>query len=316
MRFHFASLRRAQGASRSLQQALEGIGMEALYTRCQTAVALATGYGSWAELKAVTSAAANPPSPLDHELTIPAVLGERSLQQARAVTAVFGLAAAQAMEVARAAAITGGRGRPRPATDADPCEDADDPAEAMLAPRTMEALFGDLLEDLAAARPEERHGAARAIADRLRQLVEDTGRDGMHGGASRLPAPRQPTPPAPAARPELTVHGSRVRAWIMQWEEADRFMGPRPDGYSVHRSPEAYSRFLKAYWDGMPDEVQDEYERPVSGARLAEVQFDAGSPVAVALGKQESLRVYRHEDVHELVEGAWPTGGGGWYRQR
>lgn len=60
--------------------------------------------------------------------------------------------------------------------------------------------------------------------------------------------------------------------WVMEWEESERSFGVRPDGWSLHASPEdcsAYVKaYVKAYWARMPDrgpggEAPDEYERPV-----------------------------------------------------
>jgi hypothetical protein len=47
-----------------------------------------------------------------------------------------------------------------------------------------------------------------------------------------------------------------------KWEESERGWGTRPDGYSLHLSFADLKIFINEYWDGMPDEVPDEYSRP------------------------------------------------------
>ena len=46
------------------------------------------------------------------------------------------------------------------------------------------------------------------------------------------------------------------------WEESERGWGVRPDGYSLHLTQSDRNVFVRAYWDSMPGEVPDEYERP------------------------------------------------------
>ena len=47
-----------------------------------------------------------------------------------------------------------------------------------------------------------------------------------------------------------------------KWEESEAGWGTRPDGYSLHLSDEDRRAFIQAYWDRMPDTVQEEYSRP------------------------------------------------------
>lgn len=47
-----------------------------------------------------------------------------------------------------------------------------------------------------------------------------------------------------------------------KWEESERDWGRRPDGFSLHISFEALQRYIKDYWDGMPDTAPDEYSCP------------------------------------------------------
>lgn len=56
------------------------------------------------------------------------------------------------------------------------------------------------------------------------------------------------------------------------WEESERGWGTRPDGYSLHRSEEDLRRFIRRYWDSMPDDnspIPYEYSRPVGDPYLA-----------------------------------------------
>lgn len=45
------------------------------------------------------------------------------------------------------------------------------------------------------------------------------------------------------------------------WTESERGWGTRPDGYTLHFAESCRLAFIKEYWDGMPDEVPDEYSR-------------------------------------------------------
>jgi len=47
-----------------------------------------------------------------------------------------------------------------------------------------------------------------------------------------------------------------------KWEESERGWGTRPDGFSLHLSLEGLKRYIRSYWDSMPDEAPDEYSRP------------------------------------------------------
>lgn len=49
---------------------------------------------------------------------------------------------------------------------------------------------------------------------------------------------------------------------VQKWVESERGWGTRPDGFSLHLTDTDCEAFIKDYWDGMPDEVQDEYSRP------------------------------------------------------
>ena len=48
------------------------------------------------------------------------------------------------------------------------------------------------------------------------------------------------------------------------WEESEQGWGVRPDGYSLHRNSEDAKAFVNEYWDRMPNNVPEEYSRPVA----------------------------------------------------
>lgn len=51
--------------------------------------------------------------------------------------------------------------------------------------------------------------------------------------------------------------------YAQEWLESERGWGTRPDGYSLHPSPDVALKFIQAYWDQMPNTVPDEYSRPI-----------------------------------------------------
>ena len=50
--------------------------------------------------------------------------------------------------------------------------------------------------------------------------------------------------------------------YVQEWEESERGWGQRPDGYSIHQYEADIAKYVKEYWDNMPDETPDEYSRP------------------------------------------------------
>ncbi len=61
------------------------------------------------------------------------------------------------------------------------------------------------------------------------------------------------------------------RVICQKWEESERGWGTRPDGYSLHLDRSSCELFIAKYWEGMPDEVLDEYSRPDGTPYLCEV---------------------------------------------
>ena len=58
------------------------------------------------------------------------------------------------------------------------------------------------------------------------------------------------------------------------WVESEAGWGVRPDGYSYHRTASDRDRFIKDYWDTLPDEVPDEYSRPHGQPQRVRVSED------------------------------------------
>ena len=58
------------------------------------------------------------------------------------------------------------------------------------------------------------------------------------------------------------------------WLESERGWGTRPDGYSLHETIEDCKQYIKEYWDGMPDEIPDEYSRPCGDLYKVKVPMD------------------------------------------
>ena len=60
---------------------------------------------------------------------------------------------------------------------------------------------------------------------------------------------------------------AQLIAWCQQWEESERGWGSRPDGYSLHLTPEDAKAYIVAYWEqekkrNTSGETPDEYDRP------------------------------------------------------
>lgn len=60
--------------------------------------------------------------------------------------------------------------------------------------------------------------------------------------------------------------------YAIEWVEHERGWGSRPDGFSLHRTPEEATEFIKDFWSRQPKEVPDEYSRPCNDkAKLIQV---------------------------------------------
>ncbi len=77
----------------------------------------------------------------------------------------------------------------------------------------------------------------------------------------------------------------------VSWEESEKGWGTRPDGCSLHLTPEDFQRFLKQYWNDMPKSVPDEYSRP------------AGNPVTAYANQELYKRIQQSEHGLRLWKG-------------
>lgn len=75
-----------------------------------------------------------------------------------------------------------------------------------------------------------------------------------------------------SSSPKSATHNPIVALYAIVWEESERGWGIRPDGVSFHRSAQEANDYVKKFQDTQPkDYVPDEYSRPSSGPKLAEV---------------------------------------------
>lgn len=82
------------------------------------------------------------------------------------------------------------------------------------------------------------------------------------------------------------------------WEESERGWGTRPDGCSLHLGLDNYRKYLEEHWQGMPNFVPDEYDRP------------AGEPITITVTKDIYARVEKNDgnlrlcqsELHDLRE--------------
>ncbi len=76
---------------------------------------------------------------------------------------------------------------------------------------------------------------------------------------------------------------------VVVWEESERGWGERPDGYSLHLTPESVLQFVEDYWATMPDEVPDEYSRPTGEVYATLVESEIYTQVAAS---KNGIRFY------------------------
>lgn len=89
-------------------------------------------------------------------------------------------------------------------------------------------------------------------------------------------------------------------AYLMHWTEFERGWGQRPDGYSLHASPEAWTEYLTKYRASQSREVPDEYSAP--GDKLVAVEITP--ELAERLAQEPSIRFWNSQlVVSESVTG-------------
>ncbi|MDP6293364.1 MAG: HD domain-containing protein [Candidatus Woesearchaeota archaeon] len=83
------------------------------------------------------------------------------------------------------------------------------------------------------------------------------------------------------------------QAISVSWIESERGWGFRPDGCSLHFSEEDYGAYVKEYWADMPDEVPDEYSKPIGDP----VPVTVGGSLLVKLKESEKgIRLFQVEE--------------------
>jgi len=78
---------------------------------------------------------------------------------------------------------------------------------------------------------------------------------------------------------------------VQKWEESEKGWGIRPDGYSLHLNEEDRETYIKNYWDGMPNEVQEEYSHPSGTPYLADVDEETYEKIKAS---PKGIRVYKN----------------------
>lgn len=75
--------------------------------------------------------------------------------------------------------------------------------------------------------------------------------------------------------PNRAENGAQSADWrvvvCQRWVESEAGWGTRPDGFSLHVGREALERFVREYWDRMPDTAPSEYSRPEGSPYAASV---------------------------------------------
>lgn len=100
----------------------------------------------------------------------------------------------------------------------------------------------------------------------------------------------------------MTQNKSIPTAFLMRWLEIEVGWGDRPDGSSLHRSPEEYQAYLASYNASLPDTQPAEYSRPIG--ELLEVEIS--DELAQRLAKEPSLRFWpRQLDLARGLAREW-----------
>jgi hypothetical protein len=95
------------------------------------------------------------------------------------------------------------------------------------------------------------------------------------------------------AAAERLLESAETRIVLCQfWLEIERGWGDRPDGYSLHTNPDAVTRYIKGYWDGMPDAPPPEYSQPIGEPFLTRVDIPTYASI---LGSESGIRDYSSE---------------------
>ena len=114
---------------------------------------------------------------------------------------------------------------------------------------------------------------------------------------------------------------SAMCVYVMAWEEKESGWGVRPDGWSVHVSPDEYEDYLKRHWalnDKLfelhcartPNSTPWEYSRPVPEIALREAELPGDHALTRRLVVEKSLRINQNEndryELERLIGVKWP----------
>ena len=88
--------------------------------------------------------------------------------------------------------------------------------------------------------------------------------------------------------------------FLQRWEESERGWGTRPDGISLHKSEQDCKDYIQEYWDSLPDETPDEYERPTG--KVSEVDIQDAEIIDKVNETKNGLRVYRNFDEGSMYQ--------------
>lgn len=93
-----------------------------------------------------------------------------------------------------------------------------------------------------------------------------------------------------------------MRALRIDWTETEDGMGPRPDGYSLHTTPEAAAAYLNAQLEALPTHLPDEYDYPSKGWRepalATPVEIAEDSLLAKDFDDKGNTRIFRTFNDH------------------
>ena len=100
-----------------------------------------------------------------------------------------------------------------------------------------------------------------------------------------------------------------MKIYVMTWTESEAGWGQRPDGYSLHKSPEDFKKYTDEYWSRMPKgQTPHEYSYPDSqmNARLRIVNVDGRSKLARSVrNSKNGVRVWESDkEVRDLFNNA------------
>lgn len=86
-------------------------------------------------------------------------------------------------------------------------------------------------------------------------------------------------------------------AYVITWTESERGWGQRPDGASLHLTQEDVKKYIKKYWDGMPDDVPHEYSKN-DGTTGDLVVVSSALHKKLKLDKNHSMRLWQREYIN------------------